>query len=97
MSIYSGSRFTGTLTYYPNGGDREVFDIRHRKQMDLTNATFHTWTSSDTLDYLSYKTYGDSKYWWALLDANPTYQTEFDIKVGDLIKVPPYSEVVYGL
>lgn len=98
MSIYTGSRYTSTPTYYPRGSDKQVFDIRERKKLDLTdNIKFHTWTSTDRLDYLAYTLYGDSKYWWALLDANPQYQSEFDIKVGDLLAIPTYEEVINSL
>lgn len=95
--IYKGSRYTNTPTYYPKGTGNKIFSIRERAKFDLSNATYHTWVSSDTLDYLAYTEYGNSALWWAILDANPTYQTELDISVGDLVVIPPYSEVVRAL
>lgn len=97
MSIYTGSRYAGEKTYYPNGGDKEIFGIRERKQFDLTNAKYHTWIDGDTLDFLAYKHYNNSQLWWVLLEANSQYQTELDIQAGDLIAIPPFSEVVRHL
>ena len=45
-------------------------------------------------DYIAYKTYGDSRLYWAILDANPQYQSELEIQVGDVLIVPAYDEVV---
>ena len=94
MSIHTGSRYTHTETYYPKGSGRKVFNIRERANVSLKDAKYHTWVSSDTLDYIAYKEYGDSKFWWIILDANPQYQHELDIKVGDLVAIPPFNEVV---
>lgn len=94
MSIYQGSRYTNTKTYVPRGQSRRLFTIRERPNIDLSKATYHTWKQGDTLDYLSYLVYGSSAYWWAILDANRFYQSELDIKVGDLIAIPPFTEVV---
>ena len=51
MAIYKGSRYTSTPTYYPDGSDKKIFDIRQRFQFNTTGATYHTWTSGDTLDF----------------------------------------------
>lgn len=97
MAIYKGSRYTSTPTYYPDGSDKKIFDIRQRFQFNTTGATYHTWTSGDTLDFLAYKIYNNSELWWAILDANPQYQSELDIKVGDIVTIPTFKEVVSKL
>lgn len=94
MSIYKGSRYTNTKVYKPRSQTKKLFTIRERPYMDLSKATYHTWVSGDTLDYLSYLNYGDASYWWAILDVNRQYQSELEIKVGDLIAIPPFTEVV---
>ena len=43
---------------------------------------------------MAYRYYGVSALRWAILDANPKYKTEFDIKCGDRILIPDYEEVV---
>lgn len=95
--IKKGSRYTNIPTYYPKNGKGRLFIIRERVKYDTTEAKYHTWTQSDTLDFLAYKLYGDSQLWWVLLDANPQYQSELDIKVGDLLLVPPYKQAVKTL
>ena len=42
MAIYKGSRYTSTPTYYPDGSDKKIFDIRQRFQFNTTGATYHT-------------------------------------------------------
>lgn len=94
MAIYKCSRYTKVRTYYPHSGNRKIFDIRERTKYTLRNARYHTWKKLDTLDFISWTNYGNSEFWWAILDANPQYQTELDIKIGDVIAIPTFSEVV---
>lgn len=95
--IKKGSRYTNVPTYYPEGGKGRLFGIRERVQYDTSEAKYHTWVQSDTLDYLAFTLYGNSHLWWVILDANPQYQTELDIKVGDLLIIPPYKQAVKTL
>ena len=94
MSVYKGSRYTNTETYNPVGGKGKLFAIRERPNISIKNAKYHTWTQSDTLDFLAYTVYGNSELWWAILDANPQYQSELDIQIGDLLTIPSFNEVV---
>ena len=94
MSIFKGSRYTNTPTYVPIGGKGELFTIRERPDISLKDAKYYRWSQSDTLDYLAYTRYGNSEFWWAILDANPQYQSELDIEVGDLLVIPSFNEVV---
>ena len=71
-----------------------TLQLRPRTKMDLTNASFVTVVEGDTLDGIAYKQYQDASLWWAILDANPKYQHEVEIKAGDVLTVPPLSEVV---
>lgn len=88
------SRYTNVPTYRPRDGKGRLFVIRDRVQYDKSSVKYHTWTQSDTLDFLAYKLYGNSHLWWVLLDANPQYQSELDIKVGDMLVIPPYTQAV---
>jgi phage tail protein X len=94
MSIYQSSRYINTGLYLKKG-DTPIFGIRKRYNFDLVDAMFYTWIQGDTLDGLAYKQYGGNPHlWWAILDANPQYQSELDIKNGDVLVIPPYREVV---
>jgi len=46
-----------------------------------------TYNSSDRLDLISYRIYGDPQYWWVVLSAND-YQIEFDIEYGEILRIP---------
>ncbi len=53
-----------------------------------------TYRSTDRLDLVSYRVYGDPKYWWLILSANG-YQIEFDIEDGEVLRIPlPLADVI---
>lgn len=54
----------------------------------------YEWVEGDTLDGVAYKMYNNTNLRWAILEANPQYNSEFDIKNGDTILIPDYTEVV---
>lgn len=92
MAIYRGSRYINT-PLYPRG-NALAFGIRKRYKFDLTKATYYTVVKGDNLDIIAHKYYNNTQLWWAILDANPQYQSELDINVGDVICIPPFEEVV---
>ena len=55
---------------------------------------YYTVIQGDTIDGIAYKQYGNAQLGWAIMDANPTFQSEMDIEAGDIIKIPPFEEVV---
>lgn len=92
MSVYKGSRFINT-PLYPESGV-QVFGIRSRCKFNLTNSTYYTVIQGDTIDGIAVRQYGNSQLWWAIMDANPQYQSEIEIKAGDVLCIPPFEEVV---
>jgi phage tail protein X len=55
---------------------------------------YYTVVQGDTIDGIAYSNYGNAQLGWAIMDANPALQSEMDIKAGDVIKIPPFDEVV---
>lgn len=92
MAVYQGSRYVRTPLYAR--GDTLVFGIRTRNHFNLTNATYYTVIQGDTIEGIAYKQYNNAQLWWAIMDANPKYQSELDIKAGDTLCIPPFEEVV---
>ena len=92
MSIYKHSRYIETPAYYSEGSVL-TFDIRRRKDFSKAKGTYYMWKETDTMDYLAFKHYGSHSLWWVLLDANPKYQSELEIKSGDIIFIPDKSEI----
>ena len=45
------------------------------------------------MDNLAVKYYGNPELYWVILDANPQYRCELDIKKGDRLIIPSYEEV----
>lgn len=94
MAVYENSRYLHTRQSTRLGFDSPTLEIRERFTFNQENCTMHEWCEGDTLDGVAYKYYGISALRWAILDANPKYRTEFDIKNGDSILIPDYDEVV---
>jgi hypothetical protein len=53
----------------------------------MNSDVYITYISSDRLDLISNRIYGDPQYWWLILAANG-YQIEFDIESGEILRVP---------
>lgn len=94
MSIFNNSRYLRTQGYIREGFKSPILKVRDRFTFNPENFTTYTWIEGDTLDGVSYKAYGFTSLRWAILDANPKYRTEFDIRNGDVINLPSYEEVV---
>ena len=93
MSVFQGSRYVKTSAYVRRG-ETLVLSIRNRNHFDASKATFYTVVQGDTIDGIAYKQYGNAQLWWAIMDANPLYQSEIEIKPGDVLVIPPFDEVV---
>ena len=94
MAVYENSRYLHTRVMTRLGWDSSTLQIRERFSFNQDNCTSYEWCDGDTLDGVAYKYYENTALRWAILDANPKYRTEFDIKNGDIILIPDYDEVV---
>lgn len=94
MAVYENSRYLHTQLMARLGWDSRTFQMRERFSFNQDNCQLYEWCDGDTLDGVSYKFYDNTALRWAILDANPKYRTEFDIKNGDVILIPDYDEVV---
>ena len=93
MSVYQGSRYVKTPAYVRRG-ETLVFRIRNRAHFKESACSYYTVVQGDTIDGIAYRKYGNAHLGWAIMDANPIYQSEMDVKAGDVIKIPPFEEVV---
>ena len=93
MPVFQGSRYVKTPAYVRKGGAL-LLSIRERGKFKDSDCIYYTVLQGDTLDGIAYKQYDNAQLGWAILDANPLYMSEMDIKAGDVIKIPPYEEVV---
>ena len=94
MAVYENSRYLHTRVMTRLGWDSPTLQMRERFSFNQDNCTSYGWCDGDTLDGVAYKYYENTALRWAILDANPKYRTEFDIKNGDIILIPDYDEVV---
>lgn len=94
MTVFENSRYLHTRQANRLGWDTPTLELRERFTFNQENCIQHEWVEGDTLDGVAYRYYKNCALRWAILDANPKYRTEFDIKNGDVILIPDYEEVV---
>ena len=65
------------------------FTISERESDEYINYNY-----TDRLDLIANRYYGNPEYWWLILAANE-YHCEFDIELGDVIRIPlPLVDVI---
>ena len=69
--------------------------IQPTRKISLANTDVpHKFNQFDNVDSLAEKWYGDVTLGWVIMCGNPQYGFEFEIKPGDLIRIPfPLSRV----
>lgn len=92
--VFENSRYLHSKQMTRLGWDSPTLQMRSRYQFVQDKCTLHEWCEGDTLDGVAYRYYGNCALRWAILDCNPKYRTEFDIKNGDIVLIPDYEEVV---
>lgn len=90
--IFKGSRYTNNEMYAREG--TLVYKRRTLLNFNTMTSLKHVFIQSDTLYNLAFEFYHDPQLWWVILEANPKYRTELDIKVGDVINIPSKDEVM---
>lgn len=91
--LFEKSRYVGVPTFR-NVDTTLIYTRRKRRTFDKDKCRMYMFKEQDTLDALSYKFYNDSFYWWCILDCNPQYMSEIEIKVGDYLLIPSKEEVL---
>lgn len=94
MAVFEDSRYLHTKQYTRLGWDVPLLGLRERFIFNPEECSIYEWVEGDTLDGVSVNFYGNPALRWAILDANPKYKTEFEIKPGDILVIPNYEEVV---
>lgn len=89
--IFKTSRYLRTRPIY---NKTTILETRSKYTFNKAKCQTHTFMQGDTLDILSTKAYGTPALWFAILDANPIYLSETDIKIGERILIPDYREAV---
>lgn len=92
MAVFKNSRYTMTPVFVSRGS--AFLETRQRCNFNLENSSYYTVIEGDTIDGIAFKQYGNASLFWAIIDANPSYMTELDIKPGDIIVIPDFSEVL---
>lgn len=92
--VYENSRYLHTPIATRDGSGVPFFRVRERFTFTSENFTYHEWKEGDSLYSLAQEYYEIPALRWAILDANPQYRGEFEIKPGDRVAIPELSEVI---
>ena len=92
MGVFEGSRYILSPLY--QRGSTMLLEPREKANFNLDNATYYTVIEGDTIEGIAYRQYGNAQLYWAIMDANKQYMSELEIKPGDQLLIPAYSEVV---
>lgn len=93
--IFEGSRYVDT--YMLKDTNYEINYLKFpRIDMPITDRDIvYQYKAGDRLDILAERFYGDPQLSWKILEANPEFMNETEIKVGALITIPNPKEVEY--
>jgi nucleoid-associated protein YgaU len=93
MAVFEGSRYLETALF-DFMEQTPMFRIRRPASFNLSDSSTYRFQLGDRIDSIAHKLYGNAQLYWAILDANTQYFSEIEIKVGDLLVIPAYQEVL---
>jgi nucleoid-associated protein YgaU len=86
--IYKGSRYVGAKMFLDAEQDMPYLAPTETTIQKHEDDLVYQFKAGDRIDILAKKFYGDPQAHWMILYANPEFETEFDIKEGDLLTIP---------
>lgn len=93
--LFANSRYRTTPVTYSSKKQSLFFRTRRKGVFNKNEMIKHTIVQGDNLPVLAKKYYDNASYYWVIMDANAgKIQSEFDLKLGDIIDIPSYEQVV---
>jgi hypothetical protein len=86
--VFENSRYASGDIYYDEDVDSPFIVMDDLTINPDTTDYYYQYKSWDRLDILANQFYGSPQKKWIILNANPQYVTELDIKAGDIIVIP---------
>jgi hypothetical protein len=97
MPVSSTSRYAGLSPYNAPGVDGKSYStipLRPQFTPTVAGSFRHIVTSPETLEYLSWRYFGVSEFWWKIADSNALV-FPLDIPNGAAVNIPRGSD--FGL
>jgi hypothetical protein len=97
MPVSNTSRYVGLPIYNAldaDGQHHPTVPIRLHAEPTLSGNFEHRLTGAETLEFLSWRYFGTSEFWWRIADMNPD-QFPLDLEPGTAITIP--SSTDFGL
>jgi hypothetical protein len=90
--IFLNSRYVTNpvvAVYFPDSETTKISVFRSPSNITKGRTVkYYQWREGDRIDQLAYNIFGDPELWWRLLDVNPDIQSPYDLKPGDLLRIP---------
>tara|TARA_B110001452_G_scaffold240040_1_gene221380 strand:+ start:296 stop:601 length:306 start_codon:yes stop_codon:yes gene_type:complete len=84
----SDNRYENIKILKTEEGKRYKKTIVYPKMLKSVDDTYIIAIQGDRLDNLSFKYYGDSRYWWILARANYLGKGDLTVPIGKQIRIP---------
>ena len=91
------SRYSVFPYYYNRIDNKYVYGITANLSNDDTKFVSHRIKPGDTLDSLALYYYNNPTYFWIIADFNRIIDAYSELKVGEVIKIPTFSDISYDL
>jgi hypothetical protein len=91
------SRYQVFPFYYNNKDNKYVYGITsHLLTSDITFVA-HKVKKNDTLDSLALHYYNNPTYYWIIADFNKIRDPFEDLKIGDTLRIPTFSNIAFDI
>jgi hypothetical protein len=98
VGVYKKSRYENSYIFQdPETGHTFIDPIRSPEYTEEKDDFNRQLKSGDRLDLIAAEMYGDERFEWVLMDANPQYQSPLDAKPGDYIVIPHPERVILNV
>ena len=91
------SRYSVFPYYYNNMDKKYIYGITAHLDNEDISCVMHKVKEGDTLDSLALYYYNNPTYFWVVADANRIQDPYEELKVGDILKIPTFSNIAFKL
>lgn len=92
--IFTGSRLEGCKLSYDDSNEMNYIAYMDMQVPTGENDLVYKVKVGDRLDILAQRFYNDPQKGWVILQANPEYTNEYEIKAGETLIIPKNSKEV---
>jgi len=88
--IFLDSRYADGNIFKAYNPLKKQYDLTVMRQFPelISEVAFYEWVETDRIDIVASRFFGDSTYWWKIMDFNPEIQNPMEIEPGTILRIP---------